>query len=327
MDGVGGCGLRPQRSTWPWWSCACWRWALGVVGLAAVGAVSAQAGCDVAMAVLSAPSVQGDAQADVQGGVPGAGPPSALFATWPVVRPGDCQAAAWSADGRWLAVGVGPGPGVGPHTASAPPMLHLYRTQPLAWAATHPVAMLNQRAALAVARIVPAPGRRSWVVALAGLPELWEVSLNEQAEPIFDGLVHDYRMGEAIAKPGFLGVRRTPLAQPVQLLALDGSGAHAFTLPCTDASCPAPVSAAVAASAAAPHRVNVINLDVRRAVGSFPVPPGAHPQHSEPVAPCHGAPVVRLGTLANGLPWVVSAQRPWAEVAPCSTIQQEKLFK
>jgi hypothetical protein len=40
------------------------------------------------------------------------------------------------------------------------------------------------------------------------------------APPIFDGLVHDYRMGEAIARSGFLGARRTPLAAPLAVLAI-----------------------------------------------------------------------------------------------------------
>lgn len=273
------------------WLRLCGRWAVGGVYLVVAGAALAQPGCVEAVAALAAePASVGEAET-----VP---PPA-----WPLIGQGDCQAAALSADGQWLAVGVRPRPSPPPSGPAAAPQLHLYRTQPLAWVATHPAAQLNRRAASAVARIVPAPGRRSWVVALQDLPELWEVGLNEQAEPIFDGWVHDYRMAEAIATPGFLGVRRTPLAQPVRLLVLDGPGTHAF------------VVADVPGESA--RRVDVINLDVRRAVGSLPVPAGAHTQPSEPMAPCHGTPVVRLGVLANGLPWVVQAQRPWAELESC----------
>lgn len=56
-----------------------------------------------------------------------------------------------------------------------------------------------------------APPRSSFVVMLADIGELWEVSYNPQAEPLFEGLVHDYRMGEGLATPGFMGVRRTQL--------------------------------------------------------------------------------------------------------------------
>lgn len=59
------------------------------------------------------------------------------------------------------------------------------------------------------------PQRRSFAVAWPAMGEVWEISLDPQAAPIFDGLVHDYRMGEAIAKPGYLGARRAPLGRPL----------------------------------------------------------------------------------------------------------------
>ncbi|MDP2007061.1 MAG: hypothetical protein Q8K45_15395 [Rubrivivax sp.] len=59
------------------------------------------------------------------------------------------------------------------------------------------------------------PQRRSFVAAWPSLGEVWEVSLDPEAAPIFDGLVHDYRMGEAIAKPGYLGARRATLGRPL----------------------------------------------------------------------------------------------------------------
>ena len=65
--------------------------------------------------------------------------------------------------------------------------------------------------------------RNSFVVALKDIPELWEISYDPQAAPLYDGLVHDYKMGEAIAKPGFLGVRRTPLDEPLDDFFFDQS--------------------------------------------------------------------------------------------------------
>jgi hypothetical protein len=64
--------------------------------------------------------------------------------------------------------------------------------------------------------------RRSFIVALKDLNEVWELSYDPQAEPVFEGLVHDYRMGEGLAGPGFLALRRTPLAAPVLGLEVDG---------------------------------------------------------------------------------------------------------
>ncbi len=43
--------------------------------------------------------------------------------------------------------------------------------------------------------------RRSFVIVFEPLAELWELSTDPQAAPIFDGLVHDYHQGEAIASP------------------------------------------------------------------------------------------------------------------------------
>ncbi len=74
-----------------------------------------------------------------------------------------------------------------------------------------------------VSAVYDATPRNSFVVALKDIPELWEISYNPKAEPIFDGLVHDYKMGEAIAKPGFLGVRRTPLDEPLDDFFFDQS--------------------------------------------------------------------------------------------------------
>ncbi|MBL8326136.1 MAG: hypothetical protein JNJ89_14385 [Rubrivivax sp.] len=58
-------------------------------------------------------------------------------------------------------------------------------------------------------------GRRSFVAAWPALGELWEISLDPHSPPIFDGLVHDYRFGEGLASPGYLGARRAPLGVPM----------------------------------------------------------------------------------------------------------------
>ncbi len=59
------------------------------------------------------------------------------------------------------------------------------------------------------------PQRQSFFAAWPALGESWEISLDSGAAPLFDGLVHDYRMGEGISSPGYLGVRRAPLDRPI----------------------------------------------------------------------------------------------------------------
>lgn len=66
-----------------------------------------------------------------------------------------------------------------------------------------------------VSRIVEAPSRRSFVALLADIPEAWELPYDPDAAPVFDGLVHDYRMGEGLASAGPLPVRRIVLDVPL----------------------------------------------------------------------------------------------------------------
>lgn len=66
-----------------------------------------------------------------------------------------------------------------------------------------------------------ASARRSFIVALQGLPELREIAYDPAAPPLFEGLVHDYRMAEAIGEPGYLARRRIQLEAPLSALFFD----------------------------------------------------------------------------------------------------------
>jgi hypothetical protein len=103
-----------------------------------------------------------------------------------------------------------------------------------------------------VAWLADAAGRRSFVLAFADRPELWELSYDERAEDFYDGLVHDYRMGEGVPTRGFHNPRRMPLAEPL----LDVS----FDAECSELA----------------GRAQVFNLDARRVAARRPAlqPPG-----------------------------------------------------
>lgn len=107
-----------------------------------------------------------------------------------------------------------------------------------------------------IAALRTAPLRRSFIVAPADLPELWEISYDPRAEEIYDGLVHDYRFGEGVPRRGFLGIRRTTLPEPLVDFVLDRHEAEAWGL-----APPAP---------AGTGEGQVINLDVRRRVAVRP---------------------------------------------------------
>ncbi|MBA4176465.1 MAG: hypothetical protein C0505_07880 [Leptothrix sp. (in: Bacteria)] len=130
---------------------------------------------------------------------PGAGPAWTLRHTVPFASP--VHALAASPDGRWVAAAHG----------EALSLLDA-AGRPMASFEGSDLARTSRGAATALFML---PQRRSFVATWPALGEVWEISLDPQAAPIFDGLVHDYRMGEAIAKPGYLGARRAPLGRPL----------------------------------------------------------------------------------------------------------------
>ena len=108
-----------------------------------------------------------------------------------------------------------------------------------------------------VSAVYDAEPRKSFVVAQKDIAELWEISYDPKAAPIYDGLVHDYKMKEGVPKDGFLGVRRTPLAEPLDDFFFSPNYAYAL-------------------GASRPHADGspsgqVVNLDARRKVATLPI--------------------------------------------------------
>jgi hypothetical protein len=124
------------------------------------------------------------------------------------------------------------------------------------------------------------PARRSFLVAPRGLAQLWEVALDPQAPPLYEGLVHDYRMGEGLARPGYLGLRRMLLPRPLQ--AVCGCGDRPY-LRVWDSD---------------PAGSAVLQLDVRRIIARCPAEPhllhprdsGSAPSASHPGCGCPACP-------------------------------------
>jgi len=150
---------------------------------------------------------------------------------------------ASSGDGRWRVAAEGPTVAVYEHGV---------RVKTLAAAARDGRSSPSE---VTVIRAIPT--RRSFVIAFETLAEIWELSIDPQAAPVFDGLVHDYRQGEALAEPGYLGVRRTQLEQPLLELALDGSGAYVLGRGKADADGRRPL--------------HLVQLDIRRTIGRFDI--------------------------------------------------------
>ncbi len=151
----------------------------------------------------------------------------------------------------------------------------------VAVANTLPHTLVILDAELGLVKVLPAPSRfsavydaaprRSFVAALRDAPEVWEVSYDPRAEPIAQGLVHDFRLQEGSFIPGFLNPRRTPLEEVLE--------DFFFT----------PDYRQLVGAARSGARGQVVHLDARRRIASVELPGLPH--------------------LASGITWMWQGRR------------------
>ncbi|HYD65177.1 cytochrome D1 domain-containing protein [Azospirillum sp.] len=113
---------------------------------------------------------------------------------------------AVSGDGRFVAVGN-----------TLPRTLVLLDARDLSLIKVMPVAAADGRTSR-VSAVYTAPMRNSFVVALKDIPEIWEIATNDDAPPVYTGLVHSYEKGQEEGVPaqkGLFALRRTELAEPL----------------------------------------------------------------------------------------------------------------
>lgn len=152
-------------------------------------------------------------------------------------------AASGGTDGIVLAAGSGRTPLSARDPATLDP-LHEYR--------------LDDDRRASVSSFVDRPQRSRFVVAFSDLDEIWEIDYRRDAPPVLRGLVHDYRMREAVELPGRFTPRTFTVSGPTRSL-VAGSAAHeVLRIDATGAP-------------------GLLNLDVRREierpqVGTLPAP-------------------------------------------------------
>lgn len=110
--------------------------------------------------------------------------------------------AAVSGDGKWVMVA-----NYLPHT------LVVLDAHDLSLKKIIPVVNAKGDKTSRVSAVYDASPRKSFVAALKDVPEVWEISYDPDAEPVTEGLVHDFQYKEGDFKPGFLYPRRTLLKQ------------------------------------------------------------------------------------------------------------------
>ncbi|MBP9905832.1 MAG: hypothetical protein KBF66_09760 [Rhodoferax sp.] len=112
--------------------------------------------------------------------------------------------------------------------------------------------------------LLTATARDSFVVSLADLPELWEISYRPTAPEIAQGMVHDFQYREGSFVPGYLNPRRIALESPAVDLCLSGDGHEVLSLH----------DGAGLTSPEGGRRVSVTHLDVGRKIAEMTLPAG-----------------------------------------------------
>jgi len=151
-----------------------------------------------------------------------------------------------------------------------------------------------------VSAVYDAAPRKSFVAALKDIPEVWEVSYDEKAEPIAAGLVHDFRYGEGTFIPGRFNPRRSVLDEY-----LDD---FFFT----------PDYSALMATSRDGGKGQVIHLDVRRKIASVDVPGMPH-LASGITWQYRGRTVMATPNLKQGVVTVIDVQ-DWRTVKEIRTL-------
>lgn len=77
-----------------------------------------------------------------------------------------------------------------------------------------------------VSAVYDAAPRKSFIVALKDITEVWEIPYTDDHEPVFPGLVHDYRMGEGLALAEPFPIRRIKLDDYLDDFFFDQSYEH-----------------------------------------------------------------------------------------------------
>jgi dihydro-heme d1 dehydrogenase len=105
-----------------------------------------------------------------------------------------------------------------------------------------------------VSAVYDAAPRGSFIAALKDLKEIWEIPYSASAEPVYRGLVHDYRYKEGIAESGPFPVRVIEVDDYLDDFFFDEAYAN------------------VVGAARGAKRGQVVNLDVRRTIHSIDLP-------------------------------------------------------
>ncbi len=109
-----------------------------------------------------------------------------------------------------------------------------------------------------VSAVYDAAPRKSFIAALKDVKEVWEIPYSEDHEPIYPGLVHDFRMAESLPDTSAFPIRRIPLEDYLDDFYFDQSYTHLM------------------GASRDGGKGQVVNLDARRKVADLDLPGMPH---------------------------------------------------
>lgn len=151
-----------------------------------------------------------------------------------------------------------------------------------------------------VSAVYTAEPRESFIVALKDIKEVWEISYSDDPEPVYQGYVHDYKMGEGIAESGQFPVRRIKLDDYLDDFFFDAAYEHLI------------------GAARASKQGQVVNLIVGRKISSIDLPGMPH-LGSGITWPWQGTTVLATPNLAESMISIIDTAT-WKTVKKLNTL-------
>jgi hypothetical protein len=150
-----------------------------------------------------------------------------------------------------------------------------------------------------VSAVYDAAPRKSFIVALKDLPEVWELTYDPAAPPVYEGYVHDYRQGEGLAEKGPFPVRRIVLDDVLDDFFFDAAYDHLI------------------GASREGGKGQVVNLNVRRRIATVDLPGLPH-LGSGITWDWQGRPVLATPNLKDGVVSVID-MKDWRTVGTIAT--------
>lgn len=151
-----------------------------------------------------------------------------------------------------------------------------------------------------VSAVYDAGPRKSFVAALKDIPEVWEITYDDDAPPVYEGVVHDFRYGEGIPVPGPFPPRRIRLDDYLDDFFFDQD-----------------YSQLIGASRDG-GKGQVVNLDVRRRIASVDLPGMPH-LGSGITWDYQGTPILATPNLKEGVVSIIDMKR-WKTIKRIDTL-------